>query len=174
MTENSLQPQKNDKKKSNAMKTFSIRLDQKTVNYIESFSDIISYQSGAPKNFSNTIRFLILHGGNNKKLQSQFVKLTPQERNYLDNSISHLTDSLAEITTSEQGVGNNMNQLAYESHVNNLPPTVLEKLSEIEKTHDGILLYLKKLNTNLRNLNLTLRASQIAEWGEEDARNSDN
>ena len=147
---------------SNNMKAYSVRLDKQTHDFIKGMSDAVSYQTGAPSNFSSTLRFL-LKRQSNLNIKPSFAKLNDNDVQYINNFVNYMQATMDQFLQAEQGVGVNINQLAYLANSKQLNVVDQKYLDDLHVQHNQMMNDLDQIMTSLKQIKMILNLETLAQ-----------
>lgn len=151
-----------NKENSNNMKAYSVRLDKQTHDFIKGMSDAVSYQTGAPSNFSSTLRFL-LKRQSNLNIKPSFAKLNDNDVQYINNFVNYMQATMDQFLQAEQGVGVNINQLAYLANSKQLNVVDQKYLDDLHVQHNQMMNDLDQIMTSLKQIKMILNLETLAQ-----------
>ena len=147
---------------SNNMKAYSVRLDKETHDFIKGMSDAVSYQTGVPSNFSSTLRFLIKRQSN-LNIKPSFAKLNDNDVQYINNFVNYMQATMDQFLQAEQGVGVNINQLAYLANSKQLNVVDQKYLDDLHVQHNQMMNDLDQIMTSLKQIKMILNLETLAQ-----------
>lgn len=155
--------QQNDSNSENPdnMKSYSVRLDKKTHDYINSFADAVALQTGGSPNFSSALRFLVKRQSN-LNIKPTFANLKQSDLDYLQQFVLQMQNEMQAFQQVESGIGVNFNQLARLGNLGQISPQMADAVDQIGDQHRDIDAKISQIFTVLNNIKMILNLEDLA------------
>ena len=160
-----MQQNNSNSENSDNMKSYSVRLDKETHDYIVSFADAVALQVGGTPNFSSALRFLVKRQSN-LNIKPKFANLKQSDLDYLQQFVMQMQNEMQAFQQVETGIGVNFNQLAHLGNLGQISPQMSNAVDTIADQHREINAKVSQIFTVLHNIQMILNLEELAKASE--------